>query len=67
MPRLRLATAAGHGAERLDELRETEVDDLDMTLFGDHDVGRLEVPMDHELLVSFREALGKLGRELERS
>ena len=51
----------------LDELGEAEIDNLGVTVLGDHDVGRLQIAVDDALLVSTGQALGDLGRKRERT
>ena len=51
----------------LDELGEAEIDNLGVTVLGDHDVGRLQIAVDDALLVSAGQALGDLGRQRERA
>ena len=41
---------------RLDELRQSEVKDLGVTIGRDHDVVGLEIPMDDSGVVSLRES-----------
>ena len=59
--------AARVAAERVDELREPEVDDLGVAVVGEHHVGRLQVAVDDALLVRAREPFGDLDGEVERA
>jgi hypothetical protein len=49
-----------------DQLRDPEVEDLDVAVPGDEDVGGLEVAVDDPLLVGSGESLGDLGPDLDR-
>ncbi len=51
--------------ERLDELGEAEVEDLDVPVLRDHDVLGLQVPVDDARAVRLGEALGDLRGEVE--
>ena len=53
------------GAGVCGELGEAEVEDLGMTLTGDEDVGRLDVPMDDPLRVGLGEGIGYLDAPLD--
>jgi hypothetical protein len=50
----------------IDQLAETEVEDLGDALVGQHHVVRLEVPVQHALAVGPRQAGRDAGRDLER-
>ncbi|CAN5857707.1 hypothetical protein BH18ACI5_BH18ACI5_22540 [soil metagenome] len=51
----------------LDELCQTKINDLRMTVVSDDDVGGLEIAENDALLVGAGETLGDLGCEGERS
>ncbi len=51
--------------QRLHQLGQSEVDDLGVTVFGHHDVGRLEVAVDDALVVCAGKTFGDLGSELQ--
>src|SRR3990172_6863484 len=48
------------------ELRETEVEYLELTLFGQHDVRRLQVPVRDPALMRGRDAVRERDRNLEK-
>ena len=50
-----------------DDASEAEVSDSDLPGGVEHDVGRLEIAMDHAALVSGGEAGADLPRDLERA
>jgi hypothetical protein len=47
------------------ELSQAEVDDFRVSLDGDHDVVRLEVPMDDPCRMRFSQPLGGLGEDFQ--
>ena len=51
--------------ERVDELRQPEVDDLDVAILGDEHVLRLEIAMNDAVLV-FRQRVTGLDGQIER-
>ncbi len=57
--------AAGVAAERIHQLRQTEVDDFRVAVLGEHHVGRLEIAVDDALVVRAREPFGDLGGDFE--
>ena len=68
-PGIGLATKRGHHLapftrKRLDEFGETEVDDLRVAFFRDHNVGGLEVSMQDAPIVGSGEPLTDLGGQL---
>ena len=56
---------SGPGAGLLAQLGETEVEDLDVLVVGDHDVAGLEVAVDQATLVGRPERLGDLHPDAE--
>ena len=59
--------AARVAAQRVDQLSQAEIDDLGMTIFRQHHVGRLEIAMDDPLVVGARQAFGHFRRDFERA
>ena len=63
----------GHGLQRrarlaiADELRQTEVQDLGVTVVRDHQVFRLQVAVHDPCLVGLREPVGDRGSDLQRA
>ncbi len=57
----------GRVADRLNQLRDAEVDDLGVALVGEHDVGGLQIAVHDLLLVRSRQARRHLRRDLEHA
>ena len=69
-PRLGHVPGACHGpvaAECVHKFRQTEVDDLRVSLFGQHHVGRLQVAVHDADLVRARETFGDLDGDVKGS
>src|SRR5690606_12945752 len=49
----------------LEQLRDTEVEQLDLAVAGDQDVGRLEIAMDDEMRVCMRHGCTDLQEQIE--
>ena len=65
VPRCRFHVAP-FARERLNELGEAEVDDLDVTVLGDHDVGGFQIPVDDAFSVGLGEPFCDIRNDLER-
>ena len=50
--------------QELDQFCQTEIDDFDVAVLGDHHVGGFEIAMDDAPVVSLRQAFGHFDREI---
>ena len=51
--------------QRLHQLRQSEVDDLGVAVFGHHDVGGFQVPVNDALVMGAGEPFGDLRGDLQ--